>query len=266
MKTKIYLDYNIFVNYIKGFETYSNLEDFKDHYSFFYGPPYLEEVANIKLTNKQEEIDRYIVGMNKLFEGNVFLPVSNGDIIAYKKDANEVYNNVISDLEATKFAESMEYQQMSAFKKMQKEFSFNSAVMSNETPNQIFYHPKVQSYLDYINMHAIDFLIFRLPIENAYFYLSNHRKTERLISALFNVLESIGYKGEKIKKTVSRLHDVSHAIYATKADIFVTCDARFAAKCQAVYEYAGVPTRVMSYEEFLYLNIIQAPVTHTIQL
>lgn len=171
------------------------------------------------------------------------------------KDANEVYNNVVGNLEATELAESIEYHQMSAFKEMQKEFSFDSAVMSNELPNQIFYHSKVQSYLDYINIHAIDFLIYRLPMENAYFYLSSHRKTERLISTLFNVLESIGYRGEKMKKTVSRLHDVSHAIYASKADIFVTADARFAAKCEAVYDYAGVPTKVISYEEFLHLDI-----------
>lgn len=72
LKTKIYLDYNIFVNYLKGIETYNNLDDFKNHYSFFYGPPYLEEVVNINLTHKQKEIDRYITGMNKLFEKMCF--------------------------------------------------------------------------------------------------------------------------------------------------------------------------------------------------
>lgn len=250
---KVYLDYNIFVNYVDESKTRNDLESLKNHYTFFYSPPYLEEVANIKHVNRKERIDKYILYIDRLFERNIFLPVENGDIIAYKERVRETFERVIKYLHMTKTAEDLEYKQMKAFKMMQSEFLFDSKVISNIATDQIFYDDKVQSFLDFINIHANNFIIFRLPMENAYFYLSNHRKTEQLISTLFNVLESIGYKGEKIKKSVSRLHDVSHAIYATKADIFVTNDVRFAAKCRAVYEYAGVTTKVMSYDEFLRL-------------
>lgn len=47
------------------------------------------------------------------------------------------------------------------------------------------------------------------------------------------------------------MHDVTHCIYATGCDQFVTHDKRLNDKVRAVYRYFGVPTRVLTLEEFV---------------
>ena len=69
---------------------------------------------------------------------------------------------------------------------------------------------------------------------------------EYCIEILFRILNQNGYNAEKSEKnSASGIHDVSHAIYATKANFLLTEDKRFYKKCQAVYSYLGVPTKVV---------------------
>lgn len=64
----------------------------------------------------------------------------------------------------------------------------------------------------------------------------SHKQLEYTIEILFRILNFAGYCSEKSEQTsISGTHDVSHAIYATKADFLVTMDRRFAKKCKAVY-------------------------------
>ncbi|MFW0884362.1 hypothetical protein ACMCNP_04835 [Candidatus Acidulodesulfobacterium sp. H_13] len=61
---------------------------------------------------------------------------------------------------------------------------------------------------------------------------------------MFDFIESIGYKTDGIKKYRSMMHDVTHAIYGTKSDIFITNDKKFKLRLEAIYIYIEVPTKV----------------------
>ena len=74
----------------------------------------------------------------------------------------------------------------------------------------------------------------------------SHKQLEYTMEILFRILNYSGYFAEKSEQTsISGTHDVSHAIYATKADVLLTTDLRFAKKCKATYEFLGVKTKVV---------------------
>jgi len=74
---------------------------------------------------------------------------------------------------------------------------------------------------------------------------------ERTIELAMNFLEDVRYRPEQVAKSRSRMHDVTHCIYATGCQQFITNDKRLYDKVRAVYRYFGVPTRVLMLEEFL---------------
>ncbi|MGL5256126.1 MAG: hypothetical protein ACRC76_03725 [Proteocatella sp.] len=68
---------------------------------------------------------------------------------------------------------------------------------------------------------------------------------ELAFEGLFEILNVNGYRSEKdYNKAVSSIHDVSHAIYGSYCDIFITCDLNFYKKIKAVYYYIGIKTEV----------------------
>ncbi len=73
----------------------------------------------------------------------------------------------------------------------------------------------------------------------------SHSSLQLTIGMLFVLLSYVGYKTEKRDKSVSGIHDVSHAIYATECDFLLTMDNKFAKKCEAVYSFLGVKTKVV---------------------
>lgn len=72
----------------------------------------------------------------------------------------------------------------------------------------------------------------------------SHVDRQNSVNALFKVLEQAGYYADPFDKSRSHMHDVSHAIYAAEAEVFVTGDERFAKRMWAVYHYLGITTRV----------------------
>ena len=81
---------------------------------------------------------------------------------------------------------------------------------------------------------------------------------------LFRILNFAGYCSEKSEQTsISGTHDVSHAIYATKADFLVTMDRKFAKKCKAVYNFLGVRTSVIFCKQNEVVNVLENIVTES---
>lgn len=75
---------------------------------------------------------------------------------------------------------------------------------------------------------------------------NSHKELEFTIETLMRVLNNSGYNAEKKEKTiVSSTHDVSHCIYGTVSDFLFTMDKKFSLKCEAVYQYIGVSTKVI---------------------
>ena len=80
-------------------------------------------------------------------------------------------------------------------------------------------------------------------------FIFKERKYSRIeieltFEILFQLLNANGYRKEKKDKSVSSIHDVSHAIYGLYCDIFVTCDENFYKKLKAVHYYLGIEREV----------------------
>ena len=141
--------------------------------------------------------------------------------------------------------------------------------ISNIPPDKIFDYDLVKSKIDELN-HNIEVEInkYNLNLENLILSLlgcskklpddfcfeknryalmiHDHTQLEYTIEILFRILNYCGYNAEKKEKTaISGTHNVSHAIYATAADYFFTTDKHFALKCEAVYNYLGIKTRII---------------------
>jgi hypothetical protein len=78
-----------------------------------------------------------------------------------------------------------------------------------------------------------------------------HKTAERWIDIAFRSLEEAGFDLEAKKKNRSAIHDVSHAIYGSRADIFVSGDKKLLRKSKATFHMLKAQTRVMSVEEFM---------------
>lgn len=79
-------------------------------------------------------------------------------------------------------------------------------------------------------------------------------KIQSNISFLFDILEVVGYYPERKTGFRSRMHDVTHAIYASQADYFIIEDKKFKKKCESVFHFLRIPTRILSYSEFRDVN------------
>lgn len=73
---------------------------------------------------------------------------------------------------------------------------------------------------------------------------------ECIIEYLFKVLSMCGYHRDKeVRKTISGIHDISHAIYATYCGYFVTLDANFRKRLEAIYYYLGLKTELLLFDD-----------------
>lgn len=88
--------------------------------------------------------------------------------------------------------------------------------------------------------------------ENCYKDIKNsYGKKEYVIERLYRILSNYGYAREKRFKLIhSGEYDVTHMIYGTYCNYFVTLDKKLYKKCLAIYYYLGVPTEVIDLEEF----------------
>ncbi len=70
---------------------------------------------------------------------------------------------------------------------------------------------------------------------------------------MFAFLDLIDYKkgGYKKNVSISNIHDLTHAIYATVSDIVITGDERLCNRLKAVYSKLGVNTLVYCKKEFI---------------
>jgi hypothetical protein len=72
-----------------------------------------------------------------------------------------------------------------------------------------------------------------------------------MVDICFRSLRDSGFGLEAKCKTRSSIHDVSHAIYAIMADIFVSKDARMLEKTKATFSFLKSECVVYSPSEFV---------------
>lgn len=269
-----YLDHNILIESLNDSSIDKTIRELKDYdIQCVYSPAHIEEIykAFIEQGNKyQKKANQLLYKISDYTNDIEFLPSLSG-VTAKKENPFTCYKRV-SEFDTTErvYSDSKErfISDKSNYKKMQ-ENNKNSKYISTIPYDQIWNQDTIKNTLNEINRNikivieqnnqSMDTFIaslkgwdYRLP-ENFKFREGNYtylRDTQYeltyTIEILFRILNHNGYYRDKNEKTsISGTHDVSHAIYATKANWLITTDERFANRCKAVYYYLGVPTEVI---------------------
>jgi hypothetical protein len=130
------------------------------------------------------------------------------------------------------------------FTNLRTKYSFDNAQeLRDISPEDIFNKKEVIYFIESEN-EEIDLSLKYNDLKDSHQRLENH------LESLFKILEQIGYKSEGKNKSRSAMHDMTHAIYATKADYFVTRDKKFGQKTKAIYHHLGIKTEVLTIDDF----------------
>ncbi|MDY7802686.1 hypothetical protein U0E23_09415 [Burkholderia stagnalis] len=137
------------------------------------------------------------------------------------------------------------------FDKIQKENNLGPRRLSNIPPSEIF---EDKHFMEFIKRKFSEENIDFLKIPTGFDLIKSHHKRETIITLILNNMERAGYHQEQKNHEatlIGRMHDVTHSIYACRAEYFVTNDERFSRKVAATYMRLRIPTRVINTEEFL---------------
>lgn len=150
---------------------------------------------------------------------------------------------------------------------------------SNLSYNEIWLRPEVIKYIEYFPDFYNDYLnlsnnaLLKIYGHKNFLRIKNNQKfpkeftlakdcfkkdysfalLEMVIEFLNdNVLCACGYCKDKTERTTqSGIHDVSHMIYATYCDYFVSKDSNLIKRAQAIYYYLGLNTQAINLNDWL---------------
>lgn len=221
------------------------------NYSFFYSPAHLEELAHADLDKSTLKLEDYFNAISVLTNNSDIRPLLlDKPIDFYNETPKDVYDRVLNrcgGLKATKCAEDNDTCQLARAKEKVRVSQDNIfSVLSSIKADEIFeYLCRNKFICDYDGLVYTDY-------EDEYKDLKNspYQELERAIEVLMKTLLHFGYHSDKLNHARSSTHDISHAHYATKCDMFVSNDKKLRSRVAATYHYLGVPTKVLSYDEF----------------
>ena len=263
-RKRIYLDYNLIAYYFdrSNNEFCEKFDLVKDFCDFPYSPAHLEEIAVpiMKQHKSEKPLEAVIqLGSDKLnnissMTRNVeLLPREGRSTILKREMPIDCLKRVIKYYHLNEPAEKNEEDFLIRCKDGDP-----SGVISNTVSNfpedflrNTHFGGKLENKLELDLMCAIEARKARITEFRWPFIGRTHQLLERTLELTFNFLEEIRFKPESVSKSRSRIHDVSHAIYATSADYFVSNDPKLIAKTKVVYNYFNIKTKAISLKEFI---------------
>lgn len=274
-KKRVYLDYNI---YDKNSKNEVEIEG--DNADFLYSVAHVEEYfkayINCRNENKEQlyKTKETITGISKR---GVILNPSDTRIIA-KRESFDMCFERIKKYDTTEIVEKNSVAIFESnrenVEEAQKEhpeckyisnISYDEIWSENIIENEISKFPEFyEKYSKVIKLCLLmtyggeSFEIKRGNLPETFVLEKNCLKnnndfaiTEMLVEFLNNVLCKCGYNKDKNQRTtLSGIHDVSHMIYATYCEYFVTNDERLRKRANAIYYYLGKNVKVMNLEQF----------------
>lgn len=269
----VYLDHNIYIEALENKKLKNLLVKPKEKLQCLYSPAHMEEIYRVdtdktsKCHSKMKKLKRLVSAVSSDLEvlpSNTVLQIKKEPpAICYLRVKREdTRERVVNDSLAKLNRDRKHYKSL-----VEKNKHYSS--IPNIEPEKIWDNELVKEIIDNWNdnikklieqyntskdvvalsLRGIDKTLpddFCFQKGNYNKLQKKHNQLEYTIEMLFNLLNYIGYNYEKEqRKAISGTHDISHAIYATKADILLTMDYRFAQKCKAVYSFLGAKTTVI---------------------
>lgn len=254
----LYLDYNLYVYLMdKNPQLISHINNLKqDAYQLIYSPAHIEEVAVPMMRDKRpiEEAFEKLEFISSLTDNHELLPYKRDDTQIIKKmgtflcreSPKKCYLRVVSNYKNNDIAENLEQEFL---EKVTDQNLYNNepSIFNNTKHNQV-----LKKYYEEImigfNKVLWDYYKKRHPFSNKTLSFADikhdFQKVECMINLLFNWVEALRFFPEPVKKYRSRMHDVSHAIYASYSSEILTSDRKFANKLKVVYDFLSIKTKI----------------------
>lgn len=250
-----YLDTNIYIYTLDNQSIIDTVTDLKSKgIGVLYSPAHIEEIYRAQADNTELLMDR----ISTITDDMECLPGENGVVVRKEKLKNCYYKVARYDTRQLIQSRGEEKNYINKeFRLLLNTFDKKMRFLSNldciEIWNYSYIQDSIKSFNENIKFYKEKYNNSgqKLP-DNLQLKKQNYDNISQSFSALeccmeylFGLLELFGYNADKKEKTISGIHDVTHAIYATKAEKLFTADKRFAKCCKAVYAYLGVPTEVI---------------------
>lgn len=261
---KLYLDYNIIIELKRNTITLENLS-IGDTKGIYYSPAHIEEVAvsAIEYGCDEQIVKEDLEFISELTENKKILP-HHGEIYNYNKGIYikeehpfVCYKRVINSYNRNKYAENGNREVLETSK--ENEFFGNKPMEINNVKAEEILKKQLdevhinikEMFIFHYNCHIENFGLDRL--KKHFFtiddFKDNFIKMNIIFEMLANILEASGFYYEKAKKARSRMHDVSHIIYGSNFDKFITADKKLFSKAKAIYSYLNIKTEVYYYNQ-----------------
>ena len=267
MRNKIYLDYNLFAYYFdKSNGIFCERFDLLKYFCVFpYSPAHLEEIAVpvMKEHKSGNPLDSVIkmasdkLNNISLMTKNIELLPRDGQSTILKKEMPvECLRRVIEYYDLNEQVERDEENFLKRCK--DNDLSGDIANKVSNLPEDFLktteFGENLKDKLEFDVLFGFEAKKAKIKELRWPFIGRTHQLLERTLELSFNFLEEIRFKPEKVSKSRSRMHDVSHAIYATSTDYFVSNDPRLIAKTKVVYNYFGIKTKAITLDEFMLIK------------
>jgi len=143
---------------------------------------------------------------------------------------------------------------LATFEETQKKHNLGPRRLTNISPDSIFAD---KHFMEFVRREFAKIGIDVDQVKTGSELMNSHYQKEFIIDQILSCMERAGFNQEGKNHEASitgRMHDVSHAIYATQAKYLVTNDERFYRKTTATYKRLNLATRVIKVEDFLRLQ------------
>lgn len=255
MPEKIYFDYNV-INYLRQSSNEKLNEKFAglDEQSLIvFSPAHLEEIA---VSEKRDKVSLDIIKkeidfLTKIARNNSLRAITREKFVLFDEYPEDCYKRVLESYDLNDIAENIDEH---VIRDANENPANNPKEVNNIDPSLILSHITHREFISrsLANAGIIDHSEMVNCLRWNFDDLENRFCVfESYVNIAANILEKLGYFREKKDKSRSRLHDVSHIIYAAYCDVFVSADKKLLNKTKAIYSMLNVHTKVLSLNDFV---------------
>lgn len=243
--TVVYLDRQIVIDHLVRSEIIAAVESWRSRGAVFpYSPAHIEEIAKAHRVGRGAPMQEQISHVEELSGGLALMPAVDGPAELRQEDIRDCLARVMDDggSELTQVAVDWERRRIGSYtdSDSDKFMSKTRRAVQKLGHDRVFSEPHVLQHLG------------RLAGESGFqIRTATFLERQDTMSTLFDVLNVFGFAPEHADRHIeNRVHDVSHAIYASYADVFVTNDKKLNRSSKAVYGHCRIDVKVLDRHQF----------------
>jgi DNA-directed RNA polymerase subunit N (RpoN/RPB10) len=235
IESTVYLDFNLFDRIDRGIPL-PEIETSKE-LIYCYSPIHLEETHRMK---DDDKIKIRIETIRDITKNNFILSVDD-KLGFYCEDPMQSYKIALSNIELNKHLEENRIIKQNDKNIYWEKISGGKFNIKTGNSGEIF------SEITELELNKLLFFSgYQKPISEFKIENCTFSEIQNVIHSLYNVLDNLGYKTDKNKKTIkSSLYDIDHLVYASCSDFFITYDKKLKLRAKQVYNFLKIKTKII---------------------